>query len=70
MKLQHELVFSVQLSSLWVDFVVISFELVGTRFEIEYFLGFGYSLLLRPSFLILLFPSDNNLSDYVDWLQN
>lgn len=59
MKLQQELVFIVQLGSLWVDFVVICFVLVGIRIEIGYLLGFGYNLLLRPSFLILIFPADN-----------
>lgn len=53
--------------SVWVDFVVTWFQLAGTRIEIEYFLGFGYILLLRLSFLVLLFPSDN-LSNYVNWL--
>lgn len=59
MKLQQELVFIVQLGSLWVDFVVICFVLVGIRIEIGYLLGFGYNLLLRPSFLIFIFPADN-----------
>lgn len=68
MKFQQESVFSVHVGSLWLlPSVILRFEMVGIRIEIDYFLGFGYILLLKPSVLLLLFPSDN-LSVYVDWL--